>query len=58
MAAHHAGKGVAVGDRDAGKLHLRRLPDQLLRMRSAAEEREIGGHRELGEGHGSCLRPW
>jgi hypothetical protein len=32
MAAHDAGKRIAIGDGDAGELQIRRLPDQLLRM--------------------------
>ena len=53
MAADDAGKRVAVGDRDAGKPEPRRRRDQLLRMRAAAQEGEIGGDGKLGEGgHG------
>ena len=48
--AHHAGQRVAVGDADGGQPQLRRLPDHLLRMRGPAQEREVGGGHQLGEG--------
>ena len=50
MAADDAGERVAVGDGDAGEAEPGGLGDQLLRMRAAAQEGEIGGDGELGEG--------
>ncbi len=55
MGAHDAGQRVAVGDRDRREPKRRRAFDQLLGMRRAAEEAEIGGDLELGVGeHVSC----
>ena len=50
MRAHHAGQRIAVGDADGGEPQLRRLPDHLVRMRRPAQEREVGGRHQLGEG--------
>ena len=53
MGAHDAGERVAVGDGEAGEAQFGGREGQLLRMRAAAQEREIGGDGELGEGgHG------
>ena len=54
MAAHDAGKRVAVGDGDAGKAQPGRGEGQLLRMRAAVQEGEIGGDGEFGEGGHGC----
>ena len=48
MRAHHAGERVAVGDADPGKPERGGARDQLLRMRRAAQEREIRRRRQLG----------
>ena len=53
MRAHDAGQRIAVGDADGGEPQLRRLADHLVRMRRPAQEREVGGGYQLGEGgHG------
>ena len=46
--AHDAGHGIAVGETYAAMPQLQRLRDQLLGMRSAAQEREIGRRGEFG----------
>ena len=52
MAAHDSGQGVAVAHRDAGKAQPRGLEGQFLRVRGAAQEREIRGDGQFGEtGH-------
>ena len=57
MAADDAGQRVAVGDGDAGKAETGRGEGHLFRMRGAAQEREIGGDGEFGEGgHGVTVR--
>ena len=43
MRAHDAGQAVAVGDRDRLMAERGRGQHQLVRMRGAAQEREIGG---------------
>ena len=48
MGAHHAGERIAVGDADPGKPERGGARDQLLRMRRAAQEREIRRRRQLG----------
>ncbi len=52
MAAHDAGQGVAVGDGKAGEAEHGGGGGELLRVRSAAQERKIRGGEELG-----VLRP-
>jgi hypothetical protein len=50
---HHAGQRIAVGDADRGKTQRGSLSDHLVRMRGPAQEREVGGGDQLGEGgHG------
>ncbi len=56
MRAHDAGQRVAVGNADGGELQLRRLADHLMGMRCPAQEREVGGGDELGEGGHGHLR--
>ena len=46
--AHDAGHGIAVGETYAAMPQLQRLRDQLLGVRSAAQEREIGRRGEFG----------
>jgi hypothetical protein len=48
MRAHHAGERIAVGDADPGKPERGGARDQLLRVRRAAQEREIRRRRQLG----------
>ena len=48
MRAHHAGKRVAVGDGDCREPERLRRRHQLLGVRAAAQEGEIGGDVELG----------
>ena len=48
VGAHHAGKRVAVGDGDGRKSKRARRRHQLLAMRAAAQEGEIGSDVELG----------
>ena len=48
MRAHDAGEAVAVGDRDRLVAERRRGRHQLVRMRGAAQEREIAGDLQLG----------
>src|SRR5262245_7557377 len=56
MRAHDAGQRVAVGDGDGLQAQRRRLPHQLLGMRAAAEETEIGRDLKLGVGgHAASL---
>ena len=50
IGAHHAGEAVAVGDADGGKAEFVGGRDHLLRMRSAAQEGKVGGHRQFGIG--------
>ena len=52
MRPHDAGQAVAVGERQAGEPQRLRLHDQLLRVRGAAQEAEIGGGLQLGIAHG------
>ncbi len=47
MRAHDAGKAVAVGDRDRPMTERGRGQHQLVRMRGAAQKREIGGDLQL-----------
>ena len=56
MGAHHAGKRVAVGDGDGREPERLGRRHQLLGMRAAAQEGEIGGDVELGvaRGHFYC----
>ena len=49
MGAHHAGERIAIGDANPGKPEPRRLRDQFLGMRGAAQKRKIGRRREFGE---------
>ena len=46
--AHDAGKRVAVGDGERGQAQRLRLRDELLAMRGAAQEREVGRDLQLG----------
>src|SRR5581483_5216515 len=56
--AHRARERVAVGDRDGAVAEPRCLHDQLLRMRGAAQKREIAGDLELDvAGHGTLTLP-
>ena len=55
MSAHHAGQAVAVGDREGREAERRRGDRQLLRMRGAAQEGEIGGRLQLGVGGASVV---
>ena len=48
LGAHHAGQRVVVGDADGGNAELAGLMHIVLRMRAAAQEREIGGDADLG----------
>ncbi len=48
MRADHAGQRVAVGDGDGLQAERRRLEHQLLRVRAAAQEAEIGRDLKLG----------
>ena len=48
VGAHHAGQRVVVGDADRGKPQFAGLMHILLRMRAAAQEREVGGDADLG----------
>ena len=58
MGAHDAGKGVAVGDGDGFEPERLSCRDELLGVRAAAQEREVGGDVELGvAGHGSAVIP-
>ena len=50
MRAHDAGQRIAIGNADGGESQLRRLADHLVRMRRPAQEREVGGGDQLGEG--------
>ena len=54
--AHHAGDRIAVGDAEAGEAERLGLLDQLLRMRAAAQEGEIGGDGKLGIGGRGRIR--
>jgi len=56
IGAHHAGEAVAVGDANGGKTELIGTRDHFLRMRSPAQEGEIGGDGELGVLHHSASR--
>jgi hypothetical protein len=47
MAAHHAGDRIAVAQPDSVEPDMRRLQHQLLGMRGAAQEREVGGDGEF-----------
>src|SRR5262249_59526733 len=47
VGAHHAGDRIAVAEPDAVEPDMGRLQHQLLGMRSAAQEREVGGDGEL-----------
>ena len=47
--AHDSGERVAVGDPDSGKAELGGARDHLLRVRGAAQKREIGRRREFSE---------
>src|SRR6516165_478516 len=49
MSAHHAGKGVAVGDADSGEPKLVGARHHFLRMRSATKEGTISGYSKLGK---------
>ena len=49
---HDAGERVAVGDADPGETEHDRLGDELLRVRGAAQEGEVGRYAELGEALG------
>jgi hypothetical protein len=55
---HHAGERAFVGDRKRRVAQLVRARHQLLGMRCAAEEAEIGEAVQLGVGHGrgECTR--
>ena len=58
MAAHDAGKRVAVGDGDGVELKRLGRRHQFLGMGAAAQEGEIGGDVELGvAGHGEWPHP-
>ena len=48
MAAHDAGQGVSVCDADGRQAEQLRLRDQLLGMRSAAQEGVVGRDLQLG----------
>src|ERR1700688_185881 len=48
VSPHHAGQRVVIGDADDGKTKLARLVHVILRMRSAAQEREIRGDSDFG----------
>src|SRR5579862_494484 len=48
ISAHHTGERVAVSDADACQSEFNGGVDHFLRMRGAAQEREIGGDGELG----------
>jgi hypothetical protein len=50
ISAHHTGKAVAVGNADGREAEIIGGGDELLRMRCAAQEGEIGGDGELGIG--------
>ena len=50
MRADDAGQAVAVGERQARETQRLRLHDQLLGMRGAAQEAEVGGGLQLGVG--------
>jgi len=50
IGAHHAGKGIAVGDADGDKPKFIGGRDHLLRVRGAAQEGKVGGYGELGIG--------
>ncbi len=56
MAADDAGKRIAVGDAQAGKAEAGGSEGQLFGVRGAAQEGEVGGDGEFGEGgsHGDC----
>ena len=56
MGAHHAGERVAIGDGDCRKPERLCRRHQLLGVRAATQEREIGGDFELGVawGHFYC----
>ena len=57
---HHAGQRVVIGDADGGKPQLAGLMHILLRMRAAAQEREIRGDSDLGiamPSGSSCEQP-
>jgi hypothetical protein len=45
---HDAGKRVAIGQRERGETELGGAQHQLLRVRSAAQEREVAGDLQLG----------
>ena len=57
MRAHHAGKRVAVGDGDCREPERLRRRHQLLGVRAAAQEGEIGGDVELGVAGGEQPSP-
>ena len=57
MRAHHAGKRVAVGDGDCRKPKRLCRRHQLLGMRAATQEGEIGGDVELGVARGEAHHP-
>jgi hypothetical protein len=48
VGAHDPRHAVAVRDPDSGEAESQGLEDEFLRMRCAAEEREVGRHRKLG----------
>ena len=57
MRAHHAGKRVAVGDGDGREPERLCRRHQLLGVRAAAQEGEIGGDVELGVARGEGHHP-
>ena len=48
IGAHHAGKGIAVGDADGGQLKLIGGRHDFLRMRGAAQKGKIRGYGQFG----------
>ena len=52
VGADEAGDRVAVGDGEGGQAELDRAERVFLRVAAAGQEGEVGGDRELGEGHG------
>ena len=53
---HHAGQRVVVGDADGGKPQMARLMHIFLRMRAAAQEREIRGDADFRISSVSVMR--
>ena len=49
VGAHHASERIAIRNADGGELELGGLADHLMRVRGAAQEREIGAGDEFGE---------